>query len=100
MRRIEWLHHDLDISSASETEAEDDVVEARAVVSDDVLAEIIAPGFRALGEIALETSAADRADRLAIFGDDASRPGAAISRAFGRDDRGDNSSLAGGDDPL
>ena len=62
MVAVERLDVHVRLAAAAEPEAEDDVVLARGVVGDDARLHVGQPGAGALGQIALQAAAAQRAE--------------------------------------
>ena len=98
MLAVERLDVHVGLAAAAQAQTEDDVVVARGVVGDDARAEVGEKGPRALGEIALQAAAAERAERAAVFADHRARAGTAVRRAARGDDGDQDAALAAVDD--
>ena len=95
---VERLDEHVGLAAAAQAEAEDDVVLTGGVISDHARPEVGEPLLRTFGEIALQASAADGAEGLAVLAEHRARAVAAVRRAAGSDDSHQDAALAGIDD--
>ena len=97
MRGIERLDEQIEHAAASQSEAEDQIVAARRIVGDEPRRHVREPHRHALGDVALQTPAADRAGERSILADHRPRSSTAIRRSLRTDHGHQHASFAGVD---